>query len=172
MSRSFGKRAKGFSMRRGWHKTMRSRERLSVRREMTGADYGDEVFPIVKEVSNWWHQYLSLHEGRPWLDDCYTGIDQLSLKQEIRDRYFLEIRNILNGYEDRHDETFLKEFRRIKGLEPDDGQRFRFTWLNVKAVRKEIKAWPGEPLDILRHLTHNGFIEQAVRRELKMTLSK
>jgi hypothetical protein len=151
-------------MWRGWHRKMRARQRLLIHREMMSADYGDVIFPIVSEVSN------------PRHGDSYTVCDPLFLKLEIRGRYYLEIRNILNGYTDWRDElldeTFMGEYHRIKGFIPDDGRKFRFGWLNVKAVRKVIKAWPGEPFDVLGHLTRNGLIERAGCREAKMELSK
>jgi hypothetical protein len=164
MSRSFGKKGKGYSMGRGWHKRMRARERLMIHREMMSADYGDVIFPIVSEVSS------------PWHDDSYR---YNVFKKEIRDKYFLDIRNILNGYIDRKwhreevsDEIFMEEDLRIKGLVPDDGRKFSFEWLNDKQVRNCIKTWPGEPLEVLIYLTRHGFIERAVSREFKITTSK
>jgi hypothetical protein len=164
MSRSFGKTGKGYPMRRGWHKCMRARERFMIHREMMSADYGDVIFPIVSEVSS------------PWHDDSYS---YYLFKKEIRDKYFLEIRNILNGYIDRKwhreeesDEIFMEEYLRIKGLVPDDGRKFSFEWLNEKAVRNVIKTWPGEPFEVLGYLTRHGFIERAVSREFKITTSK
>jgi hypothetical protein len=161
MSRSYGKAAKGYPMERSWHKTLRAHERLAIHREMTGADYGDVVFPIPREVSD------------PYSGDCYT--QALVFKEVIRDEYFKDIRGILNrriqifsGCED----TFIEEFHMIKGLIPDDEREFRYEWLKLKAVRRVIKAWEGEPLEVLRYLTHKGFIEQAVRREFKMAVSK
>jgi hypothetical protein len=164
MSRSFGKTGKGYSMRRGWHKHMRAREHLMIHREMISADYGDVIFPIVSEVSS------------PWYDDSYRYI---LFKKEIRDKYFLEIRNILNGYIDRKwhreevsDEIFIEEYRRIKGLIPDAGQKFSFEWLNVKSVRNVIKTWSGEPFEIFGYLTRHRLIEQAVSQEFKITTAK
>jgi hypothetical protein len=70
------------------------------------------------------------------------------------------------------DEIFMEEYRRIKGIVPDDGRCFIFEWLNLKAMRKVIKAWSGEPFEVLKYLTQHGFIEQAVCRKFKMTTSK
>jgi hypothetical protein len=180
MSRSFGKIGKGYSI--GWdgQKRMRVRERLMIHREMMSLDYGDVIFPTM--ASEFWSSRHNM---------CY--MHRFSFKKrirdyktKIRDKYFLEIRNILNGHYGYigqtfreylrgnvfFDEIFMEEYRRIKGLVPDDGREFSFEWLELKAVRKVIKTWSGEPFEVLRYLTQHGFIEQAVCREFKMTTSK
>jgi hypothetical protein len=151
MSRSFGKMEKGRPMDRSWHKTMRARERLAIHREMKSADYGDVVFTMPREVSD------------PYSGDCYTHA--LVFKRVIRDRYYEEINSIFKG-----DGEPLEEL--IKSLIHGDGREFRYDWLKLKAVQRVIRNWEGEPLEVLRYLTHKGFIEQAVRREFKMLVSK
>ena len=162
MSRSFGKSSKGDPMWRGWHRSMRVRERLIIHQIMSSEDYDDVIFPLVGEVSD------------PWCCDNYSNA--LVFKKEIRDEYFLEIRNILNGFSDRYvmpsDETFIEAYQIIKGLIPYDGWSFCFEWLNLKAVKKAVKSWKGEPLDVLKYLTDKGFIEQAVVSECKKRTAK
>ena len=182
MSRSFGKKAKGYPMWRGWHRFMRTRERLSIHREMTSEVHGDVVFPIVKEVSD------------PWNDDSYSS-GLYRHKKETRDGYFTEIRNILNGYQkwwslrhrERHSEqpekdyqkTFIESFYRIKKEgSPDCVKTSRyewpltFEWLNIREVKEAVKKWEGDPLDILHYLAYSGIIEKAVRDECKRMLKK
>jgi hypothetical protein len=180
MSRSFGKIGVGYSI--GWdgQKRMRAHERSMIHREMMSFDYGDVIFPTM--ASEIWFPRHGI---------CYKHKFSLKkkirdYKMEIRDRYFLEIKNILIGHYGYigdtllkrlrgkvfFDEIFLEEYRRIKGLVPDNGREFSFEWLELKAVRKVIKTWSGEPLEVLRDLTQHGFIEQAVCREFKITTSK
>jgi hypothetical protein len=122
---------------------------------MRNDEYGNVIFPIVPEVSN------------PWHNDSYH---YRSCKKEIRDEYFKEIRDILNGYSDRHDnydELFLDCFNRIKGFLPVDGRGFRFEWLNSRKAKAIIRKWEGDPLDVLYYLTRAKVIEKAVNREFK-----
>ena len=139
-------------------KSFRRRNRLCIHREIKNPEYGDVVYPVQKE-------YFEISR--------YKNFD---LKQEIRNKYFLEIRNILNGYAYRYsaqaDEIFIYFCDRIKGLTPDDGRKYEYEWLNSKKVRNAIKTWAGEPLNVLKYLTDNGFIEEAVRREFKLTTRK
>jgi hypothetical protein len=94
---------------------------------------------------------------------------------EIRDEYFTEIRNILNGYHEafRHgyeadaEEYFLHCYNIIRGTEPDDDTRKRFAWLNTAEAAALVKAWKGEPLAILPLLTRRKIIEKAVAVEVK-----
>lgn len=92
---------------------------------------------------------------------------------EIRDTYFTEIRNILNGYHHKHynavywsyDISFLHCYNIIRGTMPDDGTGGRFDWLNNRRAKKIIRSWNGDPLDILRELTRRGIIQYALRLE-------
>jgi len=121
---------------------------------------GDIVFPIPKESIE-----ASGHGHHPPIS-----------KKEIRDNYFLEIRNILNGYSSRNeepcDEFFLEICTRIKGFIPDDGRKYEYDWLNVREIRKIIKTWPGNPLEVLQYLTHYSFIEKAVQLNAKLSARK
>jgi hypothetical protein len=157
MSRSYGRVAPGRTMDRGWHKVMRARERQCIIREMQNAEYGDVIFPIVSEVSD------------PWGGD--NG-NYLYFKKEIREGYFKEIRNILNGYtstdrwsDEDSTEYFLDCFNRIRGIVHSDRSRFSLEWLNLKEAKLVIKKWTGEPIDVLYYLTRFRIIEKAVNHE-------
>jgi hypothetical protein len=132
---------------------------------MKNSDYGDVVFPMVYEVS--------------WGGYSYSG--GLISSKNIRDEYSLEIRNILNGYADRHDDftgSFLEACHHIKNplspytLQHCNGRKLPFEWLNVKKTKEILKAWHGDPLDALYYLTRHGFIEKAVRIERKKRAKK
>ena len=88
------------------------------------------------------------------------------------------MRDILNGYVnrygDRADEFYIEAFNRIKDSISgnDSGREYRFEWLNVKPIRNVIKSWAGEPFDVLGHLARHGYIEQAVRRKIKLDTNK
>jgi hypothetical protein len=160
MSRSYGKFAPGFTLR-DWCPAMRSRERECIHREMRNPEYGDVVFPIISEVSD------------PQADDCYHCLYE---KKEIRDGYFKEIKNILNGYYGRYEggcnENFLESFHRIEDPVPSDGRGSPFEWLNFKEAKTIIKGWTGDPIDVLYYLTRAKVIEKAVNRELRRRVRK
>ena len=138
----------------------RSRERRCISKELHNHYHGDVIFP---------RYYGS--DDKSW---CCSTRSYYS-KKEIRDDYFEEIRNILNGYQDRryrgeyddYEEIFTNDFYRIKKGESPDGNGSRFEWLNSRQAKEEIKNWDGDPLDILYHLTNNCLIEKAVHRECK-----
>ena len=146
-------------------KSFRVRNLMCIHKEMNSRDWGDVLFPAYKECV----RVLGRHE-KP------------VSKRKIRDGYFLEIRNIINGYiyhsgiyyyhDDKPDEDFIEQCNRIKGLIPDDGRKYEFEWLNSKSVQKVIKTWAGEPLEVLKELADSGFIEEAVRREFKLGTRK
>ena len=158
MSRSYRKGISG--CREIWtDKNFRTRNRLCIHREMRNPDYGDIVFPIRRE-------YFDIIRCKDF-----------DLRKETRGKYFLEIRNILNGYADRYndyaDEIFIEDFNRIKGFIPNNNiWEYCFEWLNNKKVKKAIKSWSGEPLKILKHLTDKGLIEQVVRLKIKLSKRK
>ena len=160
MSRSYCKVLNYHHKEVGVIKSFRARNLMCIRREMKSRDPGDIVFPVYAKVS-----------GR--------GHNPPVSKKEIRDRYLLEIRNILNGYVShsyyRYEvpgEDFIEQCNKIKGLIPDDGRKYEFEWLNSKEVQRVIKTWTGEPLEVLKYLTDNGFIEKAVRREYRLNTKK
>jgi hypothetical protein len=115
-------------------------------------------------------------------------------KNEIRQRYFCEIQETLNRYTIhnrytmyhsdllRTDEIYVELINRIKGLTPntDIGWEwyfqwpltFHFEWLNDKKVKRAVKAWGGEPFDLLKYLTDKGYIEKAVCLEFKLCMAK
>jgi hypothetical protein len=146
-------------------KSFRARNLVCIRREMKNGDFGEVVFPAYKECVR------VLGRNRPPVS-----------KKKIRDGYFLEIRNILNGYiyhsgiyyyhDDEPDEEFIEQCNRIKGLIPDNGRKYEFEWLNSKSVREAIKTWTGEPFEVLKALTDSGLIEEAVRKEFKLSTGK
>jgi hypothetical protein len=121
---------------------------------MCSSEYGNVVFPR--------HRGDGYHDGYPLKD--------------VRDEYFKNIRNILNGYREyscsgRLDEDseaeFMQHFQTIKsGETPYESRNVSsFEWLYDKDVRKIIKKWKGEPLDVLYYLTRKRFIEKAAVRE-------
>jgi hypothetical protein len=70
------------------------------------------------------------------------------------------------------DERFISAVNEIKGILPCGRSGSFFEWLGVKRVRKEIKAWGGEPLEVLKHLTDLGCIEQAACQKAKKAKAK
>ena len=90
-------------------------------------------------------------------------------KKEIRDEYFKEIRDILNGFQDRrhwrdeeYQENFINDFNRIRSGACPDGVNSRFEWLNNRGAKEAVKKWEGDPLDVLYYLVREGIIERAV----------
>ena len=147
-------------MWRGWHSKLRARERACIHREHENHEYGEVIFPIVNEVSD------------PW-DGDYGNT--LYLKKEIRIDFLTEIRNILNGFSDRWDDYdfyYRESYNQIKGLEPPNGKKSRFFWLNLKETKQIIKSWAGNPLEVLMFLNHHGIIEKAVSLKLKLVTKK
>jgi len=144
--------------------SFRTRNRLCIYREMRSPDYGDVVFPVPKE-------YFEISRRKDF-----------DLKKETRDKYFLEIRNILNGYTGPlhyytnyvFDEIFIEDFNRIKGgiSGSNGGRGYYFEWLNNKKVKEAVKSWTGEPLEVLAYVTHRGYIEQAIRQQVKVDTRK
>lgn len=144
---------------------IRMKEKTAIHNESANPEYGEAVFPKYRRLDR--SSWFSIPRRHPLA------------KKYIRDKYFTEIRNILNGYKDYReqldesfDESFIEEYNKIKGLIIDDGRKHKFEWLTLKPVRKVIKAWTGEPFEALKCLTDNGFIEQAVRREFKLISAK
>jgi len=145
--------------------SFRGRNRQCISREMKNPEYGDVVFPIVKECLEMWSR-----GERPPVS-----------KKEIRNRYFLDVRNILNGYSERHryyeeswDESFIDAYGKIISLNRGSEGRYsaQFKWLDEKSIRKIIRNWPGEPFEVLKHLADTGLIEKAVSREFKLAIKK
>jgi hypothetical protein len=165
MSRSYGKIARGWIMDRGWHRTMRARERQCIFREMKSVEYGEVIFPLVSEVSD------------PWNGDYYH---EWCYKKEIRDDYFKEINAILNKRctkdwrwtSEDFFKSFFESFNRIKGALPYHGEESCYEWLNFKETKAIIKKWSGDPLDVLYYLTRAKIIEKAVSHELKQRTRK
>jgi hypothetical protein len=121
---------------------------------MYASEYGDVVFPMGR---------------RGVYHDCNP------LKR-IREEYFKNIRNILNGYREysysgnlREDSEveFMRHYQTIKnGEKPYESRNASsFEWLYDKDVRKAIKTWKGKSLDVLYYLTNKRFIEKAAVRE-------
>jgi hypothetical protein len=140
-------------MDRGWHRSMRSRERQCVSQEMRNSEYGDVIFPIACEVSD------------PWSGDCGNTFYFI---EDIRGKYFAQINSILTGYS----KYFLECFNHIKGISSQGGEEFDFEWLNYKEVKAVIKKWTREPTDVLYYLTRSRIIEKAVRCELYWHIKK
>ena len=144
-------------------KSFRVLNLVCIRQEIKNRDPGDVVFPVYKKCVRVWG----------------SGHKPPVSTKEIRDGYFLEIRNILNGYvssarycHEAPNEDFIEQCNRIKGLIPCDGRKYDFEWLNSKGVQKIIKTWAGEPLEVLKELADSGFIEEVVRREYKLGTGK
>ncbi|MDR1445684.1 MAG: hypothetical protein LBI90_02185 [Treponema sp.] len=116
-----------------------------------------------------WEYYFSDCAGS-FKPLAYDNYHYRSCKKEIRDDYFKEIRDILNGYSDRHDnykELFLDCFNRIKGLLPIEGRGFRFEWLAFGKAKAIIRKWEEDPLDVLSYLACAKAIEEAANHEYK-----
>jgi hypothetical protein len=135
-------------------------ERQCIHKEKHSPDHGDVVFPryYPSAKSSWCagHRYFRSPKG-------------------LRDRYFLEIRNILNGYSDRREdsrEIFLDYFYAIRRGSAGDIASVPFEWLNIGKVRKVIKTWKGDPLDVLYYLNRNRLVESAVLSRRKELLRK
>jgi hypothetical protein len=133
----------------------RMREKRCIHREIRSTENGDALFP----------QYYGSRKGS-WLDSARTYYS----KKEIRDGYFGEISNILNGivrlwYMDYQD-TFINEYYRIKSGKNKESTNY-YNWLNNEEIKEIIKKWDGNPLDVLIYLSHSGLIEKAVRLEAK-----
>jgi hypothetical protein len=140
----------------------RNLERNGIRKEMSATVYGEIVFPRYRK-----HGYHS----------CYP-------LKDIRDEYFKNIRNILNGYneysyngvlKEDSQSDFIQHFNTIKnGEKPyEERQVSSFEWLYDKDVRAVIKGWQGNVLDVLYYLTNHRFIEKAaIRKHRKEGVSR
>jgi hypothetical protein len=147
--------------------SFRTKERLCIRKELRNIEYGEVVFP-------------RYYGSREW--SWYTSARLYYSLKKIRDGYCGEIRNILNGYVKKRyyywnepydlQEAFINDFNLVKNGSDERGQGSQFEWLNFKKVKKAVKKWHGEPLDILYHLNCTGLIEQAARLEAKRMLRK
>ena len=146
-------------------KKFRVRERRCICRELHNTENGEIIFP---------NYYGLAHKS--W----YCSKRWYYSKMKIRNEYFKEMRNILNGYQDCYFlysrrikdylEIFTKEFYRIKN--GTDEENYRYKWLNTREAIKAIKNWDGDPLDVLYYLTNTRIIEKAVRNECKRMLRK
>lgn len=159
MSRSYSKTLpERATFKRKNNKRFRARCRLCIRKEAANPELGETVFPT----------YKAFYVLSRWNDH--------NVKNDIRHGFNLEISQILNGYSYRKnpamDECFIEAVNEIKGVIPEAGRPYRFEWLEGRKVRKAVKAWRGEPFDVIGHLTRRGFIEQAIRRDLKMRTGK
>jgi hypothetical protein len=144
---------------------------MCILQEMKNPDYGDVIFPIYKEC------VVVPHRGhKPPVSE-----------KEIRSKYFTEVRKILNGYWDEGYEGYIEIYNSIKeGLIPDYVLKYGFDewakhgrieyvfgeWLYSKKVKRIIKNWTGEPLEVFQYLLDNGFIEEAVRQKYKLITRK
>lgn len=101
-------------------------------------------------------------------------------KEKIRNQFVSEIHRILNwcGYRNgwNYHEKYLEVYHKIKkGLEPGHYSSYnllKLCWLYTKEIRREIKAWKGDPFDLLYFLVHHGIIERAVSIKLKRLIQK
>ena len=156
MSRSYCKAPRYYREIR-LDKSFRAKNRQCIIQETKNLHYGEVIFPVYKE-------YYDI-----------SGYKNYLLKKECRDEYFLEIRNIVNGYsylnDDPYDKAFIEICARIKGFFPHDGN-FRYEWLKLKEIQKVIKTWSGDPFEVLIYLTHQGFIEKAVCLKTKLATHK
>ena len=153
---------------------IRQAELLCCRKEMHGLEYGDVVFP----------RYYRAAKGS-W----FMSSRKYYAKGNIRENYFTEIK-IIFGYQnwwslrqrDRHREqpeedswqaSFIERFHRIKrGEIRVECYEWYLEWLHTRKVKKAIKKWEGDPLDILNYLARSRLIEKAVRDKCKRMLKK
>jgi len=148
--------------------SFRTKERQCILDELRNpeSEYGDVVFPIY---------YGS--KGRRGSSKRFNHF-----KREIRNDYLKEIRDILNGFRERHswnrreyddhEEIFTEEFNRIKKMEGRAVKKYLLEWLNTREAKEAVKSWNGKPVDILYYLVNAGIIERAVRLEVKRRLRK
>jgi len=136
------------------------KERKSIREQLHNFEIEESIFP----------RYYGSRKGS-W----YASRRYYQSKAEIRDKYFKEIRNILNGYYEEgrwgqdkdYQQDYIEAFNQIKkGVSPD-GKDSGFEWLNTREAKETVKKWDGDPLDLLYYLTRSGIIEKAVRYECK-----
>jgi hypothetical protein len=142
---------------------LRDKERRCIFDELRSVENGEVIFPAYYgSRKRSWHCSSRLYYS----------------KKDIRSSYFTDIRNVLNGYVNRryssiiHDfeEDFLADFTAIRKMRDDFW--LSYVWLATKKAKKLIKAWKGNPLDVLYELTRKGVIEKAVRLECKKMLRK
>ena len=157
MSRSYCK-AQSYFREIRLDKSFRAKNRQCIKQEIKNPYFGDVVFPVYKEC-------YDISRGKNY-----------RLKKEIRDEYFLGIRNILNGYSsqngDPYDKAFIEIYTKIKCLIPDYWLYREYEWLGLKEIRKVIKTWSGKPLEVLSYLAHQGLIEKAVCLKTKLAMHK
>jgi hypothetical protein len=150
-----------------WY-SFRTKEKRCILDEIRNpeSEYGDVIFP----------RYYGSREGS-W----FTSKRLYRSKKGIRDDYLKEIRDIINGYQDRRlywragdvlEEIFTEEFYRIKNKEGPEGKEYHFEWLNTREAKEAVKNWNGEPLDILYYLVNARIIERAVCLEVERRLRK
>ena len=140
-------------------KKHRAQCRLFLRQLAINPELGDIAFPLYK-------QFPATYARKNY-----------NLMSEIRNEFNLEIIHILCGHfyttwSPSADEHFIEAFNKIKGIIPGGGRPFLFEWLEGKKAKKAVKAWRGEPLELLRHLTRRGIIEQAARRRFRLRTGK
>ena len=156
---------------------IRERERRCIHDVFLSGLYDEVLFPL----------YHRTHQA------SWSGSSRIyQSKKEIRDGYFKEIRDILNGFQDRghwrnkdYQEIFIRDFNRIRNGEspepsaepvqqgsPQDGKSSYFLWLNNREAQNIIKNWKGDPLDVLYYLTSAGIIERAVSSECRRMSGK
>jgi hypothetical protein len=140
----------------------RNLELNGLKKEMYASVYGEVVFP--RYHKDGYHT-------------CYP-------LKEIRDEYFEDIRNILNGFiihsydgtlREDSQSAFIQHYNTIKNGEKPYTERqvSSFEWLFDKDVRAVIKGWQGTALDVLYYLTKHRFIEKsAIRKHRKEDVSK
>ena len=163
MSRSYGKTFPGgTSFRRKNNKRFRAWCRVCIRKETINPEFGETVFQHYKK-------FFVSH-----------GCKEYIFKTDIRHEFNLEISQILNGYSYKHfsgvvpemDKCFIETVNEIKGVIPESRKTYRFEWLDGGKTKRAVKAWRGNPFELIRQLTRRGFIEQAIRRSFKMRTGK
>jgi hypothetical protein len=139
-----------------WAK-FRMKNRNGILAELYSVEYGEVVFPRYygSEKSSW-----------------FSSARRYSSLKEIRDSYFSEINRILDDVNYEYPEylsSFLEIFKLIREgtIAERYNKGFEYEWLNDKDVKKVIKKWEGDPLDVLLYLTRYGYIERAVDLETK-----
>lgn len=144
---------------------IRARERGCVHDETRSCENGDVIFPPY-----YWN------DGQFSKRSFYSKTE---IRGEIRTEYFAEIQGILNNYPvtivwryQSIKAEFFRCFKKIRGAIPDNNPLLSFAWLNTKDAKQMIKAWKGDPFDVLYELTRKGVIEKAARLECKKRLRK
>jgi len=153
---------------------IRMEERKCIHNELQSVEYGDVIFP----------KYYGSDEGS-W----YSSKRYYYPKWAIREHYFNEINYILRNFQkwfnvgdrqrnrnrpwiDYHKLFMDKYVNTNNRCIPHTRQCSDLEWMHSPNIKAVIKAWKGEPLDILYYLAHSGLIEKTVQFKYRKVARK